>query len=63
VLDARDVAVFLGLDVGKGEHHATGLTPDGRSVIDKPLSNSEPKMRAMLDKFTVKYGRTASSLG
>lgn len=57
MIDIRDVAVFLGLDVGKGEHHATGLTPDGKSVVDKPLPNSEPKMRAMLDKLTAKYGR------
>jgi hypothetical protein len=57
VLDTRDVAVFLGLDVGEGEHHATGLTPDGKNVVDKPLPNSEPKMRAMLDKLTKKYGR------
>lgn len=57
MIDTRDVAVFLGLDVGKGEHHATGLTPDGKNVVDKPLSNSEPKMRAMLGKLTKKYGR------
>ncbi|MFD0440956.1 IS110 family RNA-guided transposase [Streptomyces chartreusis] len=57
MIDIRDVAVFLGLDVGKGEHHATGLTPDGKSVVDKPLPNSEPKMRAMLDKLTAKYGK------
>ena len=57
MIDTRDVAVFLGLDVGKGEHHATGLTPDGKSVVDKPLPNSEPKMRAMLEKITAKYGR------
>jgi len=43
VIDIRDVAVFLGLDVGKGEHHATGLMADGRSVVDKPLPNSEPR--------------------
>ncbi|MGA5811105.1 IS110 family transposase [Streptomyces cellulosae] len=57
MIDTRDVAVFLGLDVGKGEHHATGLTPDGKSVVDKPLPNSEPKIRAMLDKLTAKYGK------
>ncbi|MBK3573462.1 IS110 family transposase [Streptomyces sp. MBT65] len=57
MIDIRDVAVFLGLDVGKGEHHATGLMPDGRSVVDKPLPNSEPRIRALLDKLTAKYGR------
>ncbi|GAA3352374.1 hypothetical protein GCM10017744_001060 [Streptomyces antimycoticus] len=57
MIDTRDVAVFLGLDVGKGEHHATGMTPNGKQVVDKPLPNSEPKLRAVLDKLTAKYGR------
>ncbi|MBL1102071.1 IS110 family transposase [Streptomyces sp. 205] len=55
-MDTRDVAVFLGLDVGKGANHATGMTPDSKTVLDKPLPNSEPKMRAVLDKPTAKYG-------
>jgi transposase len=57
VIDTSDIGVFLGLDVGKGEHHACGLRPDGKSVVDKPLPNSEPKLRAMLQKLTAKYGR------
>ncbi|MGW4560707.1 IS110 family transposase, partial [Streptomyces sp. NPDC004365] len=55
-MDTSDIGVFLGLDVGKGEHHACGLRPDGKQVIDKPLPNSEPKLRAMLDKLAAKYG-------
>ncbi|WP_112469966.1 IS110 family transposase [Streptomyces triticisoli] len=57
MIDTSDIGVFLGLDVGKGEHHACGLRPDGKSVVDKPLPNSEPKLRAMLQKLTAKYGR------
>jgi transposase len=57
VIDTSDIGVFLGLDVGKGEHHACDLRPDGKSVVDKPLPNSEPKLRAMLQKLTAKYGR------
>jgi hypothetical protein len=26
VIDTSDIDVYLGLDVGKGEHHATALT-------------------------------------
>ena len=44
-------AVFLGLDVGKGEHHAVGLDPTGKRLHDGPLPNSEPKLRALLDKL------------
>ncbi|MEV0682219.1 IS110 family transposase [Actinosynnema sp. NPDC050436] len=43
--------VFLGLDVGKGEHHAVGLDPAGRRLHDAPLPNSEPKLRALFDKL------------
>jgi hypothetical protein len=29
MIDTSDVQVFVGLDVGKSEHHAHGLTPAG----------------------------------
>ncbi|AUA11835.1 hypothetical protein CFP59_03953 [Streptomyces malaysiensis subsp. malaysiensis] len=54
--DTEDVGVFLGLDVGKSAHHGHGLTPAGKKVFDKPLPNSEPKLRAVLDKLTAKFG-------
>ncbi|GAB3484330.1 hypothetical protein GCM10027521_24760 [Amycolatopsis cihanbeyliensis] len=41
--------VFLGLDVGKGEHHALGLDPTGNRLHDAPLPNSEPKLREMFE--------------
>ena len=43
--------VFLGLDVGKGEHHAVGLDPAGKRLHDAPLPNSEPKLRALFGKL------------
>jgi transposase len=43
--------VFLGLDVGKGAHHAVGLGPDGKRLHDGPLPNSEPRLRTLLDKL------------
>lgn len=42
-----EYAVFLGLDVGKGEHHACGLDPAGERVHDQPLPQSEAKIRAI----------------
>jgi transposase len=43
--------VFLGLDVGKGDHHAVGLDPAGKRLHDGPLPNSEAKLRALFDKL------------
>jgi transposase len=43
--------VFLGLDVGKSDHHAVGLDPDGKRLHDAPLPNSEPKLQALFDKL------------
>jgi transposase len=43
--------VFLGLDVGKGEHHAVGLAPDGKRLYDAPLPNTEARLRALFGKL------------
>jgi transposase len=43
--------VFLGLDVGKGEHHAVALGRDGARLHDAPLPNSEARLRALYDKL------------
>ncbi|WP_344570937.1 IS110 family transposase, partial [Streptomyces axinellae] len=51
-----EIGVFLGLDVGKSAHHGHGLTPAGKKVFDKPLPNSEPKLRAVFEKLTAKFG-------
>ncbi|MEV5427670.1 IS110 family transposase [Streptomyces cellulosae] len=56
MVDIDGVGVFLGLDVGKQTHHGYGLTPAGKKVFDKQLPNSEPKLRAVLDKLTAKFG-------
>jgi transposase len=50
------IDVFLGLDVGKGEHHATALTPSGKTVLDKRLPNTEPKLREIFAKLQAKHG-------
>ena len=42
-----EYAVFLGLDVGKEEHHACGLDPDGNRVHDRPLPQDEAKLREL----------------
>ena len=45
------VDVFVGVDVGKGEHHAVALNRAGKVVLYKALPNDEAKMRAVLKKL------------
>ncbi|MBB5934383.1 hypothetical protein FHS42_001409 [Streptomyces zagrosensis] len=56
MIDTGDIDVHLGLDVGKGEHHATAVNPAGKKVFDKRLPNTEPKLRELFDKLTAKHG-------
>ncbi|TFD83765.1 IS110 family transposase [Cryobacterium fucosi] len=45
------VDVFVGVDVGKGEHHAVALDRAGKVLFDKALPNDEGKMRAVLQQL------------
>jgi transposase len=56
VIDISDIGAFLGLDVGKGEHHATAVTPAGKKAFDKRLPNSEPRLREVFGKLQTKHG-------
>ncbi len=42
------VQVFVGLDVGKSEHHAVALDPRGRVLLDRALPQDEAKLRALI---------------
>lgn len=48
--ELEDIAVFCGLDVGKGEHHATALSPVGKRLFDKALPNDEGRVRTLFAK-------------
>ncbi|WP_033220463.1 IS110 family transposase [Kitasatospora phosalacinea] len=50
------IDLYLGLDVGKGEHHATALTPAGKKAFDKALPNNEPRLRELFTKLQAKHG-------
>ncbi|MET9325156.1 IS110 family transposase [Streptomyces sp. NPDC003038] len=56
MIDLSEIGAFLGLDVGKGEHHATAVTPAGKKAFDKRLPNSEPKLREVFAKLQAKHG-------
>jgi hypothetical protein len=51
VIDVSDIGAFLCLDIGKGEHHATAVTPAGKKAFDKRLPNSEPNLRDVFGKL------------
>lgn len=50
-MELRTISVFCGLDVGKGEHHATALDRDGHRLHDRPLPQDEQALRALFDKL------------
>ncbi len=56
MIDTIEIGAFPGLDVGKGEHHATAVTPAGKKAFDKRLPNSEPRLREVFDKLKAKHG-------
>ena len=49
-------AVYIGLDVGKSDHHAVALTTAGERVYDKALPNDETRLRAILDDLAAAHG-------
>lgn len=51
-----EYGVYLGLDVGKGDHHAVGLAPDGKRLHDAALPNTEARLRQLFDKLA-RHGR------
>lgn len=51
-----DHQLYLGIDVGKTEHHATAITAVGTVVHDKTLPQSEPKIRALLQTLRAEHG-------
>lgn len=53
-LPERAYEVYLGLDVGKGEHHACALDPDGTRVHDKPLPQDEHRLRELFDQLATR---------
>ena len=44
----ESIDVFIGLDVGKGEHHAVAVDRAGKKLFDKALPNDELRLREIL---------------
>ncbi|MBA5690741.1 IS110 family transposase [Rugamonas apoptosis] len=45
------VDVFIGVDVGKGEHHAVALSKAGKRLFDKALPNDEARLRTLISSL------------
>lgn len=56
MVDTTAIDLFLGLDLGKEFHHAHGRTQDGRTVHDKRLPNTEPKLLELFTRLVAKFG-------
>lgn len=52
VIGHDSVDVFIGVDVGKGEHHAVAIDRAGKRLFDKALPNDEGKLRALIEGLT-----------
>ena len=50
------VDVFVGIDVGKGQHHAVALDRNGKRLYNKALPNDEVKLRALIAELKT-HGR------
>jgi len=48
IIGYDNVDVFVGVDVGKGEHHAVALDKTGKRLFDKALPNDEKKLRELI---------------
>ncbi|WP_026821018.1 IS110 family transposase, partial [Arthrobacter castelli] len=49
--DHQHIDVFIGVDVGKTDHHAVALNRYGKKLLDKALPQDETKLRAIIDKL------------
>lgn len=52
VTPAPEYAVFCGLDVGKGTHHAVALAPDGTRLHDHELPQDEARLRGLFEQLS-----------
>lgn len=49
-------AEYIGLDVGKSDHHAVAVTATGETVYDTALANDETRLRATLYDLVEAHG-------
>ena len=57
-----EIGVFLGVDVGKGAHHAVALDRVGERLLDRALPNDESQLRGLINGLRA-YGPGVASGG
>lgn len=53
----EQIEVFIGVDVGKDQHHAVALTRSGTVLFDRALPNDETRLRELIATLT-RHGNT-----
>ncbi|MBP2385405.1 IS110 family transposase [Paeniglutamicibacter kerguelensis] len=56
IKDHETIDVFIGVDVGKSNHHAVALNRAGKKLLDKALPQDEAKLNALIKSLS-KHGR------
>ncbi len=52
----QDFALFIGLDVGKSDHHATALTMAEGKIYDRPLPIDETRLKELFTDLASDHG-------
>lgn len=47
----ESVDVFIGVDVGKRQHHAVALDRGGKRLLDRALPNNEAQLKALIEEL------------
>ena len=48
IKDHDQVDIFIGVDVGKSNHHAVAIDRNGKKLLDRALPQDEAKLRAII---------------
>jgi hypothetical protein len=57
------VDVFIGVDVGKSNHHAVALDRTGKKLLDRALPQDEAKLRAIITSLAGHRNQPAAQIG
>jgi transposase len=56
ITNHADIDVFIGIDVGKHNHHAVALDRGGKQLLSKALPQNETKLRTLISRLR-KHGQ------
>ncbi|MHA7299578.1 IS110 family transposase, partial [Pseudarthrobacter sp. MDT3-1] len=54
IKDHELVDIFIGVDVGKSNHHAVAIDRQGKKILDRALPQDEAKLQAIIRSVAVK---------